>query len=284
MSDLPPPWDPGAPPPPPGSPPPFPDTGLLPASASSYAHWTREPLIYYWVRLRGRLVGCLWGSVRHQAAGFLLVPDVSEQEMFAADFWEDRLAEAYAADVPAAEAVRRWKGAPEDPVGGGIPAGEAEQQAPDLRALHQVVAPGYPVPEGPSVQDGRFEDGTPADRSQGFGPLFSVLPPTYPDQAAGPVRYLPVVLQGTVVGYVWASVDGQAAGYLGREQAGTAGEVAAGLWRMRLSDAYQDGTSSLEALRRCALAPEDRLSGAVDRDVPEQELPGLDALRELARQ
>ena len=178
MSDLPPPWDPGAPPPAPGSPPPFPDAAPLPPPAPSYAHWTREPVIYYRVRLHGRVIGCLWGSAGHRAAGFLLTPDVSETEMFAADYWEDRLAEAYAAGVSAAEAVRRLKGAGEDPVGGGIPADEAERQAPGLQALHQMIAPGHPVPPGPSVQDGRFEDGTPADRSQGFGPLFSGLPPT----------------------------------------------------------------------------------------------------------
>jgi hypothetical protein len=284
MSDLPPPWDPGAPAGMPGSPPPFPDVESLPPSTPSYAHWTREPLIYFWVRLRGRAIGCLWGSVRHPAAGFLLVPDASEAEMYAADFWEDRLAQAYAQDVQAAEAVRRLRGVAEDEVGGGIPADEEERQASGLQDLHQVVAPGYPVPEGPSVQDGLYEDGTPADRSQGFGPLFSVPPPAYPEESAAPVRYLPVTLQGSVVGYVWASVDGQAAGYVNREPAGTAGEVAAGLWKMRLSDSHQEGVPSLEALRRCALAPEDRLSGVIGQGVPEQELPGLDALRELARQ
>ncbi|MCQ0008431.1 hypothetical protein [Actinomadura madurae] len=216
MSDLPPPWDPGAPPSTPGAPPAFPDAVELPPSTPSYAHWTREPLIYFWVLLRGRRIGCLWGSSRHQAAGFLLAPDVSEAEMYAADVWEDRLAEAYARDMQAAEAVRRWKGAAEDQVGGAIPADEEERRAPSLQALHEVVAPGFPAPEGPSVQDGLFEDGTPADRSAGFGPLFSAPPPTYPEQAAGPVRALPVTLAGTVVGYVWASADGQAAGL--REQ------------------------------------------------------------------
>ncbi|MFG2017232.1 hypothetical protein [Actinomadura geliboluensis] len=283
MSDLPPPWDPGAPAGVPGAPSAFPDVPEPPAAAPSYAHWTREPVIYYWVRLRGRVIGCLWGSTGRQAAGFLLAPDVSEAEMFAADRWEDRLAEAYAADVPAAEAVRRWKGAAEDPTAGAIAADEPERQAPDLRALHQIVAPGHPAPEGPSVQDGRFEDGTPADRSKGFGPLFSVLPPTYPELTAAPVRYLPVTLDGTVVGFVWASVDGRAAGYLRREPAGTAGEVAAGLWKLRLSDAHREGVPSLQALRRCALAPADRLSGVIGQDAPVRELPGLDALRELAR-
>jgi hypothetical protein len=236
------------------------------------------------VRLRGRRIGCLWGSVRQQAAGFLLSPDVTETELYAADVWEDRLAEAYAARIPAAEAVRRWKGAAEDPVAGAIVAGEEEGQAPSLQALHQVVAPGFPAPAGPSVQDGTFPDGTPADRAQGFGPLISALPATYPEETAAPVRYLPVTLQGTVVGYLWASVDGQAAGYMNRELAGVAGEVAAGLWKTRLSDAHREGVPSLEALRRCALAPQDGLSGIIGGDAPERELPGLDALRDLARQ
>lgn len=258
--------------------------GQLPPPAQSYSHWTREPVIYFWVRLRGKRIGCLWGSVQHPAAGFLLAPDVSGAQMYAGDVWEDRLAESYAARIPAAEAVRRWKGAAEDPVAGAIAAGEEEGQATSLQVLHEVVAPGFPAPAGPAIQDGKFPDGTPVDRSHGFGPLISTLPPTYPEETAAPVRYLPVTVQGTVVGYLWASVDGQAAGYLNREPAGTAGEVAAGLWKLRLSDAHRKGVPSLDALRRCALAPEDRLSGIIGRDAQERELPGLDALRELARQ
>ncbi|GAA4234958.1 hypothetical protein GCM10022254_41070 [Actinomadura meridiana] len=105
-----------------------------------------------------------------------------------------------------------------------------------------------------------------------------------PQETAAPVRYLPVTVQGAVVGYLWASLDGLAAGYVNREPAGVAGEVAAGLWKMRLCDAHREGVPSLEALRRCALAPQDRLSGIIGGDAPERKLPGLRALRGLARQ
>lgn len=165
-----------------------------------------------------------------------------------------------------------------------FPADARERELPSLAALHEMVAPGVPAPEGPLIQDGKLPDGTPVDRSQGWGPLVSSPLPTYAPECDGPIRYVPVVLRDAVVGYVWASVTGEAAGYLPREAAGQDGQVAAGLWQLWLSRSFEEGASSLVALRRCKAMPEDRLSGVIGADAEERELPSLQALRELARQ
>ncbi|PRX03840.1 UNVERIFIED_ORG: hypothetical protein CLV66_109119 [Actinomadura viridilutea] len=274
------------PPPPPGEPlPPLPPNAFE-ALPQNYDGWTREPVVYLPVVLGGVQIGCLWASTRHKAAGFLYLPEAIDREeyFYASTIWWERLGEAYRQGLPAREAILRWRGAPEDPRAGGIPADARERELPSLAALHEMVAPGVPAPEGPLIQDGKLPDGTPVDRSQGWGPLVSSPLPTYAPECDGPIRYVPVVLRDAVVGYVWASVTGEAAGYLPREAAGQDGQVAAGLWQLWLSRSFEEGASSLVALRRCKAMPEDRLSRVIGADAEERELPSLQALRELARQ
>ncbi|MFB4317474.1 hypothetical protein [Actinomadura sp. 21ATH] len=250
--------------------------------APGYARWTREPVIYFEVLLGGRPIGRLWASREHPAAGFLCDPAAPEAPA-AAEVWEDRLAEAHGRREPAVEAVRRCRGTAEQPGRGGVPANAVEQAAPSLAALYELAEPGVPAPQGPLVQDGRFPDGTPADRSLGSAAPYSVLPASYPVTASGPVTCLPVTRRNALLGYVWASQDGRSAGYLPCAAAGRDGEIAAGLWKLWLSRSYQARLSSVDALRRCAAAPADELAGYVGRDAAERALPDLDALRRLAR-
>ncbi|MBX6767917.1 MAG: hypothetical protein IRY90_12325 [Actinomadura rubrobrunea] len=240
--------------------------------------------MYLPVMLGGRQIGCLWASTKHKSAGFQYLPGAAERAREASTIWWQRLADAYDQGLPARDAILMWRGAPEDPKAGGIPADAQEQELPNREALYKLFNPDAPVPEGPLIQDGKFPDGTPVDRSQGWGPLISTPPPTYATESDGPIRYVPVVLRGALVGYVWASVAGDAADYLPREAAGRDGQVAAGLWKLLISRSYAEGESSLEALRRCKAMPEDRLSGVIGADAEERELPSLQALRELARQ
>ncbi|GAA3969208.1 hypothetical protein GCM10023085_59410 [Actinomadura viridis] len=284
MGDLPPRGGQGAPAPYelPGPPPaPLVDGKILPPRPT-YARWTREALIYLPVVLGEEPIGHLWASKYHPAAGFLVRPGPSTAALNASGIWEDRLAEAYEKGVPAPEAIRRWKGLPPDPQAGGVPGDAEEREAPNLSTLHATTAPSAPVPEGPFVQDGAFPDGTPVDRSEGWGPLAGVVPPTYSKETDAPVRYIPVTRRGTVLGYVWASVAGEAASYVGRRSAGRDAEVAAGLWAFRLSRCFAEGVPALEALRRCKAAPDDPLAGAIGHGAEERELPSLAALRELA--
>ncbi|MFI0350665.1 hypothetical protein [Actinomadura sp. 9N407] len=287
MSDLPPPGAPGGPGAPsafPGVPglPPLPSGGAKPPR-ENYSGWTRDPVVHLPVLLRGREIGRLWASKTRMAAGFLRLPEVVDEVWDALVVWSDRLHEDYAKGLPALEAVERWRGVPEDPAGGGVPADAEAREAPSLAALYALIDPANPPPPGPLIQDGTFPDGTPADRSQGWGPLISSAPPTYARETGGPIRYVPVMLRDTVAGYLWASADGRAAGYLERAAAGEAGQVAGGLWRLRLSRAFAAGVPAFEALRRCRESAADELSGVIGPEAREQDLPDLAALRELAR-
>ncbi|UAK34782.1 hypothetical protein K8O92_13655 [Nocardia asteroides] len=244
--------------------------------------------------LRGELLGYLWASTASNAASFVrklrpgsgegLSAPFADPSLWSADVWAERLALAYERGVLAQAAVRQWIGAPEHPQGGAISADAVEQHAATLAELYEIVNPGGPPPPNPLIQDGMFPDGTPADRSQGWGPLISSPLPRYPTDTNAAVRFFPVSKDGAVIGYLWASIADDAADYLPRISSGRTGEIAAGLWHLWLSRAYEEGLAPLEALDRCRQMPEDRLSGVIGVRVPAQELPGLDALQDLARQ
>ncbi|MCX4093047.1 hypothetical protein [Nocardia sp. alder85J] len=185
--------------------------------------------------------------------------------------------------MPPAQAVRQWVGSPPHPEGGGIPAHATEYRAADLAELYLLVNPGGPpAPPGPPIQDGMFADGTPADRSLGWGPLVSTPSPTYARRTDAPVIFLPVQLDSTVIGYLWAATTGDAAGYLPRAATGKVGVFAGGWWLERLENAYAQGISAVDALRRGRnFAPHPK-SGAISADASEQQLAGLDELTALA--
>ncbi|MFB4301417.1 hypothetical protein [Actinomadura sp. NTSP31] len=276
------------PPPPPGAPGPGapgapggpglpPIAGLDEALNRSYPAFTRKPVVYLPVVLAGETVGYLWAAVTDRAAGFIRRNEALERAWETPMVWQARLDEAHRQGLPAREAIRRWIGAPQDPKGGGIPAGSREERAASLTDLQVLANPGLPPEPGPLVQDGEYPDGTPADRSKGFGPLSFTLPPTYPDAAAGPVRYLPVTRGDVVLGYLWAAVGGNAASYLGRDDAGIAGTNAGGPLIVRLRDAYAAGVPALQAVRDCK-----GIEGGPSADAPEEEAASLDDLRRLA--
>jgi len=165
-----------------------------------------------------------------------------------------------------------------------FPADARERELPSLASLYEVVEPGVPAPEGPFIQDGRFPDGTPVDRSEGWGPLISAPPPPmYGTASDGPIRYVPVVRDGVVVGYLWALLAGDAADFEPRKAAGVKGEIAAALWKTWLSDIYAEDVSSLESLGRCKASAGHPLSGVVGADAEEREPPNVQALRKTAQ-
>ncbi|BAJ32337.1 hypothetical protein KSE_65780 [Kitasatospora setae KM-6054] len=87
--------------------------------------------------------------------------------------------------------------------------------------------------------------------------------PSYPDSAAGPVRYCPVVsAYGTLQGYLWFAEAENAAGFvkmLVREELSGAGH-----WILRLRDAYGRGLTAAEAVHELATVPHERDSGRPD--------------------
>ncbi|WP_280268038.1 hypothetical protein [Nocardia wallacei] len=260
---------------------------------ATYDGWTRQPVFYFPVVLRGELVGYLWASVTHGSASFVRklrmngagaqADPFADPSLWATDVWAERLAAAYAQGVTAQDAVRAWVGAPEDPQGGGIPADAAEHRAESLAALYEFANPGGPPPPEPLVQDGMYPDGTPVDRSRGWGPVVSSPVVRYPTETGAGVRFAPVSKDGRVVGYLWASVADDAADYLPRAGDRT-GEIAAGTWQLRLSQAQRDGLTPTQALQRCRQQPEDHLAGVIGSDAPEGEFADLAQLKDLARQ
>lgn len=78
------------------------------------------------------------------------------------------------------DAVQRWVGAPEDPIGGYIAADASVCDAPNLDTLYERTNPGGPSAPGPLIQDGEFPDGTPVNRAEGWGPLGSMSAIPYP--------------------------------------------------------------------------------------------------------
>ncbi|MFG1793651.1 hypothetical protein [Nocardia sp. NPDC049149] len=262
------------------------------APQTSYERWTRQPLIYFPVLLRGELLGYLWASKEHNAASFLrrmwpnrYADPFDDPSLACSFYWQERLTDAHGRGLRPVDALREWVGATEDPVGGAIPGDAREETAPSTAELRRRVNPEDPrLNEEPLIQDGEFADGTPVDRAQGWGPLVSAPLPRYPTEADSAVRFFAVTKDDTIIGYLWAATTGAAADYLPRVAAGRTGWTAAGHWRLGLSRAYEAGLSAVDALQRCRHAPETPLSGTIADDAAAQELPSLAHLRALAGQ
>lgn len=106
-------------------------------------------------------------------------------------------------------------------------------------------------------------------------------PDTYPRTTSAAVRYVPVVKDGVVIGYLWAATTDDATQYVAREQAGDAALDAAVAWTRRLRWAKANGITPLQALTLWAGTPEDPRAGAVPPGTP-FEAPSLAHLAELA--
>jgi ADP-ribosyltransferase exoenzyme len=72
-------------------------------------------------------------------------------------------------------------------------------------------------------------------------------PATYPDTTAGPVRYVPIVVRGRTVAYLWAADDNDAAGVVHRTDVGPDGFNTAVAWVRRLRASRADQRTPLDA-------------------------------------
>ncbi|MEU6220631.1 hypothetical protein ABZ845_24430 [Streptomyces sp. NPDC047022] len=134
--------------------------------------------------------------------------------------------------------------------------------------------------EGPAYDDswGTFE--IPARTSL----LRSRLPASedeYQEITEHPVRYFTVRRDGKTIGYVWASVGDEAAGYEPRTAAGVEAFEAGAEWLLRLRAAHGRGLSALAALAWVAQTPPRSEVGLIVEDVP-HEVSSLDVLEELS--
>ncbi|MEU8123209.1 hypothetical protein AB0C21_31235 [Spirillospora sp. NPDC049024] len=266
--------------PPPNGPQGFPQAPRTAESSESYSYTTRTPIVYLPVVLNGLHVGYLWAGMDDRSAGFIRRNQYVQEAFGAPAVWSERLRESYTRGLPSREAIRQWIGRPEDPRGGGVPADAREETADGRQALAELANPGAERSPWESLSHGEFPDGTPMDRSEGWGPLHFELPPSYDLTTDGPVRYLPVVQDGVVLGYLWQG--GTAALFQPRADAAALGSDAAGVWIQRLRDLHARNVPASEVLSHCRAMPADPVAGAVPPDAAVQESPTLAALRDRA--
>lgn len=119
----------------------------------------------------------------------------------------------------------------------------------------------------------------PLSESPKFQTLY--LPDDYPCTTESAVWFLPVVLQGRIVGYLWASTTDDAIALERCPDAGVIGIVAAARWTERTRWAKRKGIRPLDLLGRFVGRAEDSKGGYIPRVKPRL-APNLDALRELA--
>ncbi|TLF54327.1 hypothetical protein [Nocardia cyriacigeorgica] len=263
----------------------FSDFSQMPAPQprDGYERWTRRPVVYLPVYRRGELIGYLWAGIGSDSAGYMRRISADPDNARCPRFWAGRLDESYRRNMTPDQAIQHWIGVPEDTRCGGIPADATPQQAASKQSLWDQLNPeGPPMSEGPWIQDGELPDGTPADRSKGWSTPSSITPSTYADYTSTSVHYLPIVKDGNLIAYLWASPTEQAADYLPTSSAGEQARIAAGLWHLRLSDFHAAGTPPLDALRQCRNYPHDYMSGEIPDDARELVAPTLDDLKAIA--
>lgn len=105
---------------------------------------------------------------------------------------------------------------------------------------------------------------------------------SYSAETDSAVRYLPVVKEGEVLGYLWAAESNDAISFLRRLAASRDTLLASVAWSERLDQAEEHGLTPLQALRHWVGEPEDSEAGAIEADADEQGVPDLRALKEIA--
>ncbi|MDX3068266.1 MULTISPECIES: hypothetical protein [Streptomyces] len=105
-------------------------------------------------------------------------------------------------------------------------------------------------------------------------------PDEFPWKTQSEVRFIPVQLDGVLIGYLWAAVTDDAAGFVARGAAGRAAHVADLEWTRRLRRAKANRLTPLQAVRYWVGAEEDPKAGAVAGT--EEGAPSVEALEARA--
>lgn len=202
--------------------------------------------------------------------------------------WSHRRTEAAEAGLTPREALERWRSEPDHPNAGGVPEQARIEELAGLEVLRETADPGYEKPPLPAeLSGGPIDFASQAmkdwewQRWDDFAPV--TIGKTYPPRTDQPVRYLPVRLGEELVGYLWAAVTDDAAGFRFLLPADAVGHAADRWWTYELMRLQESGVPPLQALRSRVGAPEDPEGGRIDADAEEHTAPGLDALREIAR-
>jgi len=112
----------------------------MPSPLPNYRFLTDGPVRYLPVTRGSQVLGYLWAAESDDAADFMSRLDAEADGTYAQGWWIARLSEAHREGLRPLEALRRWAGGPEDPVGGG--ASVDERVAPNLLALKEVAGRG----------------------------------------------------------------------------------------------------------------------------------------------
>lgn len=231
------------------------------------------------------VVGYLWAAIDGEAASFRATVGDDVDGLAVSAAWDRRLRESYAEGLTPLAALRHWAGAPADPRGGGIsPDAKESEAASETAMIREVIDPNY-VDRSDQWEDLLFQ-GDDRAREQYLdlkrGLPVGVPSTSYPFFTTAAVRFLPVYRSGLPYGYLWASVGDDAAGYLPRAEVADTATDTYHAWSARLDQAKADGLSPLQALHRWAEAPEDPVAGVIPAEAAVRELPGLEALEEIA--
>lgn len=198
------------------------------------------PVRYERVYRGNTVIGYLWFAAAgpEHGAGFVPRPDAGEAGAIAEAEWALRIGSARAAT----DAIAEWRRHPDDRAGALNDTGEWE--AATLAELVRLAAE-------PEREERHAKDRPRAPREDAVGHQPEPGPDTYAPTTDGPVRYAPAVSgDGTVLGYVWAAEEEDAAGFVERAAAGTVNTTnAAAVWHRRLARAHARGLPAPRALR-----------------------------------
>lgn len=198
------------------------------------------PVRYERVYRGNTVIGYLWCSAAglEHGAGFVPRPDAGEAGVVAHAEWHRRAGGA----AVRADVIDEWRRRPDDRAGALNDTDEWE--AATLAELVRLAA----EPE----REERHTKGRSRHARGGAAAAASEPGPAgYAPGTDGPIRYAPAVSgDGTVLGYLWAADDEDAAGFVERSAAGTVNASnAADVWQRRLRRAHERGLPALIALR-----------------------------------
>lgn len=163
--------------------------------------------------------------------------------------------------------------------------GGRDRERASVSRTDPVASPDQRTKETGPV-DGLVDDLT--ARTDGTAPAPATPPPPrgggtprrYAASTDAPVRYLPVVRAGVLLGCLWAAEAEDAAGFVARDAAGGPAER---FWAERIARCAHDGLRPLKVLHRWAGEVEDPVGGAVPAEARERIAASPDVLRALLR-
>ncbi|WP_158891577.1 hypothetical protein [Amycolatopsis anabasis] len=242
---------------------------------------------YFPVTRHGEVIGYVWASDVLDHGDYIQRRAAGSTGFDAAKVWTERLIEAHDDGLTWRQALHRWAGRAEHPIGGGIPAGAREEEARNLRALedsafhvegedlsHVVVLSDAGSPPSRLDPGGQRPRGWRAGRSRE-----PVREEGGEDAAPDGIFYVPVTKSGEVIGYLWASAADDDASFVRKVTNSADADLR---WYERLDRAEADGLTPREALRRWVGEPEDTEAGGISPGTVERWAPNSQALLELA--